>query len=355
MIRRTVFLASSLGGQMLIDWLTIRTSYDHLNPEALAVVLAYGDRVQRIDAKTGELRWETAAWDSIRSDTHAISVKAGGSELWIQGSPARIIAQGDAVFGAGASQALDISGCIERMTAFVGSMLGVTLPEPTPWIVSRADVTENLRMNDQAEVRQALSILRDCEGGRYRVSQQAGDTVYWGGKSKHRRGKAYAKGPHLTHIMKKPDYSGYPYNPEQIADAHQLLRLELTLAREWFSRNDWKTVTPAQLKSEWDDYFGRMIGGAEMKSDADLKQRVMAAAETEGQGRAAIGCWALIQSQGWEAAREMQSKTTWYRNLKILRAAGLGDADLSRGQVVQLRRKVLECQAVTNWQQLRSA
>ena len=147
---------------MLIDWLTIRTSYDHLNPEALAVVLAYGDRVQRIDAKTGELRWETAAWDSIRSDTHAISVKAGGSELWIQGSPARIIAQGDAVFGAGASQALDISGCIERMTAFVGSMLGITLPEPSPWIVSRAFYAVLRRSQETALV---LCCGLHCESG----------------------------------------------------------------------------------------------------------------------------------------------------------------------------------------------
>lgn len=337
---------------MLIDWLTIRTSYESLNPEALKVVLAYGDRVQRIDAKTGELRWETAAWDSIRSDSHAINVKAGGSELWIQGSPARIIAQGDAVFGAGASQALDIRGCIDRMRHFVASMLSVDLPAPDSWIVSRADVTDNLRLADQAEVRQALSILRDCEGGRYRVSQQNGDTVYWGGKSKHRRGKAYAKGPHLVHLMKKPDYSGYPYTAQQIADAHQLLRLELTLAREWFARHDWKTVTPAQLKNEWDDYFGRMIGGAEMKTESDLKNRLLNAAPTEGQARAALGCWALIKSEGWESAKEMHSPRTWYRNLKILRAAGLGDADLSRGQIVQLRRRVIECQSVTSWEQL---
>ena len=337
---------------MLIDWLTIRTPYENLNPEALAVAMGYGDRVQRINAESGELRWESAAWDSIRSDTHAINVKAGGSELWIQGSPARIIALGDAVFGSGASQSLDITGCVERMTAFVGQMLSCVLPKPTDWKVSRIDVTDNLALDDLAAVKVALSTLRDCEGGRYRVSQQAGDTVYWSHRSKMRSGKAYAKGPHLQYMMKKPSYEGYPYTTDQLSAANKLLRLELKLGREWFARHDWKTVTPAMLRDEWHDYFGRMIGGAEMKSESDIKSRVMAAASTQGQGKAALGCWALIQSQGWESARELQSKATWYRNLKILRAAGLGDVDISKGQVVPLRRKIIECQAVTSWDQL---
>lgn len=337
---------------MLLDWVTVRTPYENLNSEALAIVMAYGDRVQRINAQTGELRWESAAWDSIRSDTHAISVKAGGSELWIQGSPARIIAQGDAVFGAGASQALDITGCINRMASFVGQMLNCELPAANCWKLSRVDVTENLLLEDQAAVRVALSTLRSCEGGRYRVSQQAGDTVYWSHRSKMRSGKAYAKGPHLAYMMKKPTYEGYPYTQEQITAADRLLRLELKLGREWFSRHDWQTVTPATLRNEWNEYFGRMIGAAEVKTHDDIKTRVMAAAETEGQARAALGLWALIKSEGWEAARELQSRPTWYRNLKILRAAGLGDADLSTGQVVPLRRKVLECQAVTHWAEL---
>jgi len=340
---------------MLLDWVTIRTPYESLNAEALAVAMGYGDRVQRICAESGELRWESAAWDSIRSDTHAISVKAGGSELWIQGSPARIIAEGDAVFGAGASQALDLAGCVNRMAAFVGQQLGCTLPPAHSWKVSRVDVTNNLLLEDLPAVRVALSTLRDCEGGRYRVSQQAGDTVYWSHRSKMRSGKAYAKGPHLVYMMKKPTYDGYPYTPHQLEAANKLLRLELKLGREWFARHDWKSVTPAMLRDEWHDYFGRMIGDAEMKSESDVKSRVMAAAPTEGQGKAALGCWALIQSQGWEDARELQAKTTWYRNMKILRAAGLGDADLSKGQVVQLRRRVIECQAVTNWSELATA
>jgi II/X family phage/plasmid replication protein len=98
-----------------------------------------------------------------------------------------------------------------------------------------------------------------------------------------------------------------------------------------------------------------MIGGAEMISDNEIKQRVLACAKTEGQGKAAYGCWMMIKSEGWDRAREFFAKPTWYRHLKILRAAGLRDADISAGQVVPLRRRILEAQMCTSWDQLRAA
>jgi hypothetical protein len=84
-----------------------------------------------------------------------------------------------------------------------------------------------------------------------------------------------------------------------------------------------------------------------------IEQRVYASAATEGQAKAAIGCWALIKAYGWEKAREMSgSKCTWYRNLKVLRAAGLSDADLSAGNVVPFRRPLIQCQQVESWDEL---
>lgn len=339
---------------MLIDWITARVPLDMLSPEARAAALELGDRVSRYCPKTGEVRYESPAWDSVRSDSHQIAVKAG-SDFWMQGSPGRVIGDGDTVFSAGAAAALDLAGCVDRMRQFVARSLGCELPPAECWIVSRVDVTGNLELGSLAEVRQALQILRDCEGGRYRVSAQAGDTVYWGGKSRLRKGKAYAKGPHLHHLMRQRTYTGHQYGAGEIAAAERLLRLELTLGREWFARNDWHDVTAQRLKDEWEDYFGRMIGGAELTMDTDLISRCIAAAPTEGQGRAAYGCWVMIQNEGWERAREFFSKTTWYRHLGILRAAGLRDADISLGQIVPLRRQIMSARLVTNWQQLAAA
>lgn len=339
---------------MLIDWITARIPLDRLSPEAVEICRGFGDRIQRYCPKTGEIRYETSAWESVRSDSHQISVRVG-SDLWVQGSPARCIGDGCSVFGAGASAALDLPGSLARMLAHVETVMGVSLPPVPGWLVSRVDVTGNLELDALSEVREALRVLRDCEGGRYRVSQQAGDSVYWGGKSKHRKGKAYAKGPQLAYLLKKDSYTGRTYNAVELQQAERLLRLELTLGREFWARHDWRAITPEQLKEQWRSYFERMVGSAEMQTDNDVQTRILAVAETEGRGRAAYGCWLMIQAQGWERARRAYAKRTWYRHLKTLRAAGLGDADISAGRVVPLRRRVMEARMVTSWDDLKAA
>lgn len=336
---------------MLLDWVTVRVPLQMLSEQAREAVRQIGDRVCCYCPKTGQVRYESQRWESVRSDSHQIAIRSG-TDLWIQGSPARVIGAGCAVFGSGAAAALDLPGCVDRMIAFVAGHLGASLPHWSHWTVSRVDVTGNLQLSSLSEVRQALVVLRDCEGGRYRVSQQAGDTVYWSHLSKLRAGKAYAKGPHLQHLMKSAKYEGHRYTPAEIESAARLLRLELKLGREWFARNPWQEVTAERLKTEWESYFARMIGGAEVTTETDLQARVIAAAPNEARGRAAYGCWVMIQNEGWERARELFPKSSWYRHLKTLRDAGLGDADISSGQVVPLRRRVFEARLVTNWSQI---
>lgn len=339
---------------MLIDWVTVRIPFEHLSDDAREACRLLGDRISRYCPKTGDIRYESSAWDSVRSDSHQISCRVGALDFWIQGSPARVTGDGDAVFGSGASARLDLKACVDSMRLFIQSQTGIQLPSDISlWKVSRVDVTGNLLLDSLTEVKDSLKILRDCEGGRYRVSQQAGDTVYWSHKSKLRSGKAYAKGPHLTYVMKQKNYSGFEYSPEDIELASRLLRLELTLGREFFARNDWKTCDLDTLTTQWNDYFTRMIGDSEMTNDSDVKTRIHAAALTEGRGKSAYGCWLLIQSEGWERAQESFQKATWYRHLKVLRTAGLGDADISAGKVVPLRRRVFEARQISTWNDLR--
>lgn len=336
---------------MLIDWVTARVPLQHLTDSAREAVLAMGDRICCYCPKTGAVRYETFKWSSIRSDSHQLTAKAS-TDFWLQGSPARVIGEGDAVFGAGESAALDLYGCVSRMIEFFSRVSGIELPHPSTWIVSRVDVTLNLQLDSEAEVRTALAILRNCEGGRYRVSQQAGDTVYWSHTSKLRSAKAYAKGAHLVHLMKQKTYDGMRYTPEMIEAANRLLRLELKLGREWFARHPWQGVTAEQLLAEWQGYFGRMIGEADMCNDNDLLEKVIAVAKTEGRGRAAYGCWMMIQTQGWERAREFYPRSTWYDHLKVLKDAGMGDVDIAHGRVMPLRRRIIDAQVVTSWSQI---
>jgi len=342
---------------MLIDWITARLDDPFLPRDTWRQLQAMGDRILRYTPETGAVVWESTAWDSIRSDSHTIAFRVGSDALWMQGSPARVCGDGCAVFGSDASRKLDLVGCVDAMRKFIGLQINVILPSALSWKVTRIDVTGNIRLGNLSEVRDALRVLRDCEGGRYRVSQQAGDTVYWSHKSKMRKGKAYAKGPHLEFLMKKKNYNGRQYSETERTAANKLLRLELTLGSEWISRNPehWYDLTPFQLTKCWDNYFQRMIGDAAMTNDSDIRQRIHAAAPTAGQGRAAYGCWLAIQSEGMERAEQGYTRTSWYRHLGVLRRAGFGDADLSAGRVVQFRRKILEASLVHDWSELLAA
>lgn len=337
---------------MLIDWISAYLPMDAIPVEDWRHLQSLTDRVRRFCPKTGELRWETSAWESVRSDSHQIAFRVTGDAVFVQGSPARVCGSGDAVFGEGPSAALDLVGCLDRMISFVSVPLGVSLTrDVTKWHVSRIDITGNLLLDDLPAVRVALRTLRECEGGRYRVSQQAGDTVYWSHKSRLRSGKAYAKGPHIDYQLKKSDYTGREYSVNERLLINRLLRLELKLGAQWLRERagcPWYALDNERLTNEWRDYFERMIGEADMTTD-NIEDRIKSVADTDGQAKAAYSLFLLIQAKGWQKAREVTSKTTWYRSLKFLHKAGLGDADISAGNVVQFRRKVLECQVIHSW------
>lgn len=337
---------------MLIDWLTIYLPMENIPRDDWHKLTLLTDRIRRYCPKTGEMRWESAAWESVRSDSHQIVFRVTGDAVFLQGSPARVCGDGCAVFGSGASAELDIVGCFQAMRSFISSQIGIDLSnDPKHWKCTRIDVTGNLALDDQAAVRVALRTLRECEGGRYRVSQQAGDTVYWSHKSRLRAGKAYGKGDQLQKQIKGKDYTGRQYSLTDLLNANRLLRLELRLGSQWIRErvgSPWYALNASTLTGEWRDYFERMIGEADMTTD-NLQERIEAAAPTPGQAKAAYSLFLLIQSQGWQQAREVTNRATWYRHLKTLHAAGLGDTDIAAGNVVQLRRKVLECSAVHSW------
>ena len=342
---------------MLVDFITAGVDLVLFSEAEQAVLRQHGERICKFDPRTGAVSWEVSTWDSIRSDSHQVSVRVTPDRMMVKGSPARVIGDGDAAFGAGAARALDLPGCVERMAGFVCGKLGVTPPDVRQWRVSRTDTTSMLLLPSLADVRSALSILRNCEGGRYRVSQQAGDTVCWSHKSRLKAGKAYAKGPHLRYCMKDPKHLGVRYTEEQLTAVECCLRLELTHGAQFWRERvgcPWYVVRPEELREWHGEYFGRMLGDVGV-TEMNVEERVKAVAASEGQARVAIGTWALIKAYGWEKAKAMASERTWYRNLKVLRAAGLSDADLSAGNVVAIRRRLIQCQQVNSWDELMAA
>ena len=74
---------------MLIDWITAKLDEKHLSEETIRILRSRSDRIIRISAETGEQVYETQAWDSIRSDSHSITIRMSSDCLFICGSPAR--------------------------------------------------------------------------------------------------------------------------------------------------------------------------------------------------------------------------------------------------------------------------
>lgn len=340
---------------MLIDWLTLKLSREDA-PDWFGwrVLEEQGDRILRYCPRTGTKVWEVPAWETIRSDSHQISIRCSGSSLLVQGSPARCLGDGDTVFGAG-DVGRDIVACAKAMISLITKVHCIfPVPDYRLWSCSRIDVTCNYYLESLAEVRCALSELRNVEGGRYRVSQQAGDTVYWSHKSTMKSAKAYAKGPHLRYLLGKSTYHGRTYNEQDLKKAEKLIRFERTLARHFFrDKEPWYTFDWAFLYREHQSFFNRMIGEESIGiTDMSMIERIKKVSESDGQSQAVSRTWALIQVMGWEAARESMQPRTWYRHLSVLRKAGLGDADISAGRVVSLRRRLV-LQPVASWEDLR--
>lgn len=343
----------------MLDYITAHIPLNVFAPDEIQKLQLIGDRIVRYDPKNGDVRYITTAWDSIRSDSHALTYRVG-SDLWVQGSPARVIGRGDAVFGAGASSSEDVTGCLERMVSYLLPHLEIeTRPSLFIWEVTRVDITRNLLLDSLAEVRQALAYLRSAESGRLRVNQPDGDTCYWNKTSRHKKAKAYAKGPHLRYLTNQKGYSGYPYSYDEITLADRLLRLELTLYKRYWNQvlevSHWSRLTPTLLNDEWTKYFGQLLGHTIM-NDEELRKRIDEVAPTVGQAKAAYTMWYLIKSMGWEMARESQTQSTWYRNLKILKDAGLKVTDLGNGKIIPFKtQKLVLGKEVSSWTELRKA
>lgn len=340
----------------MIDWLTLRFDVLDMHPADYAAISSRSDTIMRVSCQTGAVEWSTHVRESIRSDSHAVTVHLGGHDLTIQGSPARVIGDGDAVFGSGASAADDIAGCALAMIDYLNRTLGLNLSRDLmQWKCSRIDITRNLALDSLAAVREALGWLKSTEGGRYRVSSKAGSTVYWGGASRLTRAKAYAKGPHLEYMISRDKCS---YSPQQLRAAERILRLELTKGSQWFRERiscHWSQLTLHQLAYEWELFFNGITGSAEMTTEHDILQKLESIAPTKGQARAAWMFWHLVKNQGWDTAKEMTSRPTFYRHLSLLKSIGVGQADISNGQIIPFRRSISTYQYVKNWHELRAA
>ncbi|MHB8406433.1 MAG: phage/plasmid replication protein, II/X family [Gammaproteobacteria bacterium] len=335
----------------MIDWLTLWADATSLPAESLNALLATQDRITRI-TPDGVIKWETTAHDSVRSDSHQITIRLG-SRFCIQGSPARVMG-GNNVFGSG-----DIRECAWDMIDFVARERNIVLPPLDIWSVTRVDVTHNYALDSPSMVRQALAELGLADGGRYQKRTMA-ETIYWSPNSAVRSGKAYAKGPHLRMQLKKGQASA---TSEQLALADCMLRLELSLRNQFWRREatkSWLEYSEGDFDRLHAAYFRPLVGSVELVEMDKLLDICIKTAvgmrRSEAQGKAAYRYWLLVKAIGLQEARALTPKSSHYHHMKVLIEAGLGYADFQARNVVVFRRKQIALDMpVRTWNDVRKA
>lgn len=354
----------------MIDWLTLRLDLALLPEPVVRHLQSLNSMIFKVNAQTGDIDWQAYAWESVRSDTHQVCFKVG-CELHIQGSPARIGLPNNA-FGS-----LDIQYCANKMIRFAESYLsglpgcrteqGVTrsggpcvvqLPGLEHWICSRIDVTRNYLMQSEAEARQALEYLKQAPEGKQKHSFES-NGFYVGKRSNLHRGKIYLKGQDAKRCKRA---GRAEYTDLQLIKSQRILRSEYTIARGKIKRLlkdqnlNWHQMTPAILLKLHDSYFRDYFSDIEVTDMSTVYERLLAVAPTEGQARAAYDCYTRIRMTGYEQAKITFTKTTWYRNIQHLKAAGFKRADLNMINVVPLQKRAIKVsEPLRHWDDIRIA
>jgi len=360
----------------MIDWLTMRHPINSaIGPAVQEKLLQHLGRMVLI-GPDGVKQWEKPSLDveALRSDTPGLfwTVQGNGegqTMLVIGASPASI-EHGVNVFGSD-----DIRHCGEVLVRFASEALGSILPAVSRWECRRIDVTHNYDMGTAPKVKQALRYLMATDSARRKASNDSrgGDSVYWSKTSDLRSGKAYHKGPQLDFLVRKNKTEA---TQEQIDLSNRLLRLELKLGSRWFRRMEagqisgmpthWLDLTPDLLNAQHEEFFTAFIGRIEVNDMTTLQLRCEEAATTikrtkeaycsPRQGYMAYRTWTAIRQDGYDHIKGSMPKSTWSLHLRILRAAGISDADLCAGNVIPFRRTVLELsRPVASWDELRRA
>lgn len=347
----------------LIDWLTLRVPLGETLGKALT------DRIRDclntihcVDT-SGELVWSKQSLDvdALRSDTPGLvwMVQSDGKNeyLAIGGSPASI-EHGINVFGG-----CDIYRAANILVRHASVILKAVLPPVIKWQCRRIDITGNFVLPDSASVKQALRQLCLADGGRRKATndKRGGDSVYWNPTSDLAKGKAYHKGPHLAFLLRK---GLIQISDDLLSLADRLLRLEHTRGARWFRRlaengRNWWELTTQNLEDLFTEFFGRVVDGVEVREMErhELVARIVQCnGITEGRADAAFATYRNIRADGFEVTRDYMPRRTWYLHLKYLRAAGISDADLQQGNVVQFRPvRIVLATPVTSWDDIRRA
>lgn len=336
---------------MLIDWLTLSIGGELLNEQDRQKLDSFNDRIIKL-GKDGDILGDYPCWSRIGSDCTAISFRFG-TRLTFSGSPAALTRRNN-VFGSD-----DIRHCFRSFIVAFAKAADIHLPfDIKKYTCSRIDVTQNYDMGGQTAVMQALNYLESANTRNTvhgsNVSRMR-STIYWNRGSSYRSAKAYNKFLQAKNQNRKRLAQ---YTNEQLELTKRIIRLELQLGRHFLARysKPWYELTPDDLQTLHSDFFKDAIGSAEVPTMDTLFFKLIDVAPTEGQARAAMNMFYLIESLGIETVRRQTTESTFYRNRNLLIKAGLSKADLNAGRILEFRhRSLILGDAVSTWDELKRA
>jgi len=339
----------------MIDWLTLIIDASLLDPEVRKICYDNADKLVKI-SREGEVLFEVVQRQSIRSDSHHVTVHFG-STLQICGSPARV-RNCNNVFGS-----IDIQQCAIDMIRFVVAHYAIFLPINLElWRCSKIDVTLNYDLGSLEAVKNAIDHFKPLKVGRQKTATED-TTVMWGKGSCLHMGKIYAKGPHSRLMFQKSEAS---FTPEELRKADRLLRVEYSIRRLMIRRlreggREWYQFDAQFLLFLHSDYFSKFLSQVEvvdMDTVRDLLVNNVGKGENQiptiGQAEAAYDCYTRCKMNGFQYAKSSFPKGSFSRHLKNLRTIGLDVADLQALNVVPLRRRpIVLDQPVLSWDDIK--
>ena len=330
---------------MFIDWLSMVLEVK--TPEDRELVRRLGQgRDVCVKIRDGEQLVEWYPRDSKRSDSHTLQVGLTANRITLDGSPARLWSANN-VFGDA-----DPKACAARMIRSASKTSGVILPPLDRWRPTRLDLTQNYALDNFSQVRSALGELSKVCGGHLKVSTFK-ETPYWNRFSPLWSAKAYAKGPHLQHLVKQGTASA---TDQELAEAQRLLRLEVTIKNRMIKLGHltWESMTPERLMILFLEVAEKIIppNVGDISSESQLCEAAIAKFGTR-KGRALYAFWTVVKSQGVETTQEQFSRTQWFTRSRDLRSLGVSLSDLNSGQILAFRPKAIVARPVDSWEDLR--
>lgn len=339
---------------MLIDWLTLRTKISDLQESELLELIPYLAKMEITNLANDQVIQTKLVIDidAVRSDFQGLvwSISSNGRDKYLNigGSPASI-ENGSNLFGSG-----DYQHCKKIIIKHAQKALRGCLVPSSNWHPRRIDITQNYFLQSRTQVKDALHMLRASDGMRQK-STVKGDSIYWGESSKYRKGKAYDKHTQAKELIKRAEKlkNTPPYTPEQLKQMENILRLELTLGRQWFDEHpNEDNLKQDYLIEEHEAFFTKFIGDSEVSDMDTLFKNLQLTAPSIGIARSAYSTYLMIKQNGYHHTFEHMKPRTFYMHKKALLSAGLCEADLTNGNIIELRKRKITMTPVYNWEHL---